>query len=120
MRGGACLTIGRRFWGRSREESLRQMELNHFEARDFGVYMAIHATMSLSAIFILGYACYSSRFIHIAFLVLLAVLCTFRGAQRYTYYTTHMYSRMLRKHFDLLSRLDDNHDDATRDEEGPA
>ena len=105
MRGGACLTLGNRLWGRSREESFRQMESNHFEARDFVVYMVIHASMSMLAIFVLGYLCYTSQIIHGIFLALLAILCTFRGARRYTYYATKMYSLMLRKHFDLLAHL---------------
>jgi hypothetical protein len=110
MRGGGCLAIGKTFWGRSKAESLRQMETNHFEAKDLLVYMAIHAAMSVFAILFLGYMCYSSQAIHGSFLVLLAVLCAFRGAKRYTYYTTSMYSRMLRKHFALLSQVNGHSD----------
>jgi hypothetical protein len=106
MRGGGCLAIGKKFWGRSRAESLRQMRANHFEAKDLLVYMAIHATTSLLAILVLGFACFSSQVIHASFLVLLAVLCSFRGAKRYTYYTTTMYSRMLRKHFQVLCQIE--------------
>jgi hypothetical protein len=105
MRGGGCLAIGKKFWGRSKAESMRQMETNHFEAKDLLVYMTIHAAMSVFAILFLGYICYSSQAIHGSFLVLLAVLCAFRGAKRYTYYTTSMYSRMLRKHFAILSQV---------------
>ena len=96
MRGGGCLVIGKK-WGRLKDESLRQMYTNHFEAKDLLVYMAIHAAMSLFAILVLGFLCYSSQVIHGSFLILLAVICAFRGAKRYTYYTTAMYSRMLRK-----------------------
>jgi hypothetical protein len=42
---------------------------------------------------------------------LLAVLCAFRGSKRYTYYTTSMYSRMLRKHFAVLSQVENGPSD---------
>uniref|UniRef100_A0A7S3L9N6 Glycerophosphocholine acyltransferase 1 n=1 Tax=Amphora coffeiformis TaxID=265554 RepID=A0A7S3L9N6_9STRA len=97
MRGGGCLVIGKTFWGRPKAVSLRQIESNHFETRDLLVYMSIHAAMSILSIFVLGYMCYSSQAFHASFLLLLAVICTFRGAKRYTYYTTEFYGLMLRK-----------------------
>jgi hypothetical protein len=102
MRGGACLAIGKKFWGRSKAESLHQMKMNHFERKDLLVYLSAHASMALLAIVALGYLCYNFRAIHGLFLVLLAVICAFRGARRYTYYTTSMYSHMLRKHFAMF------------------
>lgn len=103
MRGGGCLAIGKKFRGRSKAESLRQMQLNHFEAKDLLIYMAVHSAMSLLAILFLGFVCYSSQVIHGSFLVFLAVICTRRGAKRYSYYTTSMYSQVLRKHFNVLT-----------------
>ena len=102
MRGGGCLAIGK-FRGRSKVESLRQMETNHFEKMDLLIYMTVHSAMSMLAIFFLGFVCYSSQVIHGFFLAVLAVICTCRGAKRYTYYTTSMYSHMLRKHFNVLT-----------------
>ena len=101
MRGGGCLAIGK-LWGRSTAESIHQMMNNHFERKDLLVYLAIHAAMSIFAIVVLGYLCYSNQTVHGSLLILLAVLAAFRGAKRYTYYTTSMYSRLLRTHFSLL------------------
>jgi hypothetical protein len=61
--------------------------------------------MSIFAIVVLGYLCYSYQTAHGSLLILLAVLVAFRAAKRYTYYTTSMYSRMLRKHFRVLDSV---------------
>ena len=105
MRGGACLTIGKKLWGRSVSKSLEQMDTDHFERRDFLVYITFHTLSSTFSILGLGYACFISQSFHASMLVLVVFLSVFRGAKRYSYYTTDMYSRMLRKHFDLLHSI---------------
>ena len=104
MRGGACLSIGKKLWGRSVSVSLRQMADNHFEKRDLLVYLACHALLSIVSILGLSYLCYNSKVAHSMMLVLVVLLSVFRGAKRYSYYTTDMYSRMLRKHFEVLGQ----------------
>ena len=114
MRGGGCITIGKVFWRRSERQSLKQMEANHFETRDFLVYMVMHACGAMFSILVLGYSCYSNQIVHMALLVFVAVLCTSRGARRYTYYSRDMYSLMLRKHFAVLRQVSSN-DELTRE-----
>lgn len=99
MRGGTCIAIGRTFRGRSKRDSLRQMQENDFDLTDFFIYMTFHMLLSLSSFYIIGYPCFGSQKFHLGMLVLVAWLTVARGASRYTYYTTQMYSRILRKQF---------------------
>ncbi|EJK73207.1 hypothetical protein THAOC_05180 [Thalassiosira oceanica] len=100
MRGGACVALGRTFRGRSREESLRQMEENSFDLTDFGIYMGMHAVGAVMATALIGYGCFTNQIFHRLTIVLVVVLGVVRGAKRYTYYATMMYSRALQKEFE--------------------
>lgn len=102
MRGGACLVIGETLWRRPRAVSRKQVETNHFERRDVLVHMTYHACMALASIFILGYACYTFKVIHGAALTVMTTIAVRRGAKRYSYYATSLYSRTLEKHFNIL------------------
>lgn len=102
VRGGICITIGKVFWGRSKAASVKQMESNDFEHRDFVAYMAFHAGLSILSIYGLAYPCFSSKTVHLCLIVLLMVLSVYRGSKRYTYYSTAMYGRLIRKQFDLI------------------
>lgn len=75
------------------------MKKNHYEVRDLLAYMFAHAIAALISIFILGYPCYHSQKVHVSFLLFVAIVTTWRGAQRYTYYTTAMYGKAIRKQF---------------------
>ncbi|KAL3817467.1 hypothetical protein ACHAXA_001474 [Cyclostephanos tholiformis] len=99
MRGGVCVTIGRYFRRRSTKECLKLMEENNFDLIDFFIYMAFHMIASVSAIYLIGYPCFESQSFHLVMLSFVAFLAVTRGASRYTYYTTKMYSRSLRKQF---------------------
>ena len=104
MRGGPCIAFGKLFRGRSKNESLKQMEENNFDLIDFFIYMGLHAASALTAIFLGGYLCFTYKYFHLAMLGLCAVLAVMRGANRYTYYSTKMYSRTLKKQFaDILA-----------------
>lgn len=105
MRGGLCVVIGWNLWRRPKDESLMQMKTNHFEFRDFMVYMIAHAILVGLSIFVLGYLCFKSQTLHAFFLILVTTVTAHRGAQRYTYYTTAMYGKMIRKEFaDIMVR----------------
>jgi hypothetical protein len=99
MRGGTCIAIGKVFRGRSKKKSLKQMEENNFDLIDFSIYMVFHMIASLSAVYMIGYPCFESQNFHLFMLAFAAGLAVTRGASRYTYYTTKMYSRSLRKQF---------------------
>lgn len=99
MRDGMCNFFGKIFRGRSRAESLALMETNMFDKVDFCLYMIAHMIASLSGIYVSGYLCYKSRFFFRLMLGASIVVAVVRGANRYTYYTTKMYSRVLRKEF---------------------
>jgi hypothetical protein len=99
MRNGLCVMIGEVLWKRPKEVSLDHVKTNDFEMRDFLFYMGWHFFSGLLSTILMAYPCYLSRYTHAAFLWILATLCTFRGSKRYTYYSTKMYARIIRKHF---------------------
>lgn len=99
MRKGMCVAGGQILWKRSKEVSLEQVKTNDFEMRDFNVYMGAHAILSLLGIICLAYPCYLSKYVHASFLWALVILCTYRGSLRYTYYSTKMYAKIIRKNF---------------------
>lgn len=78
---------------------MEQMRTNDFELKDFLFYMGAHCVSAIGAIVVLAYPCYLSRYVHAGFLFALGVLCVHRGSKRYTYYSTQMYGKMIRKHF---------------------
>jgi hypothetical protein len=100
MRSGLCIKIGSLLWGRSLEESQQQVKSNQFEKRDFVVYMTCHFMCALTSMLVLGYTCYVSKYVHGFYLVALLVICTWRGARRYTYYGTKMHVDILKKCFE--------------------
>jgi hypothetical protein len=99
MRGGVCIMIGKVFWKRSKEKSLEQMKTHNYELRDLFVYMAMHWTAATGSMIVLAYPCSLGPMIHGCILVMVATIVTWRGAKKYTYYSTKMYSRMIRKQF---------------------
>mmetsp|Transcript_33596 Transcript_33596/g.69059 ORF Transcript_33596/g.69059 Transcript_33596/m.69059 type:complete len:423 (+) Transcript_33596:245-1513(+) len=99
MRGGPCITIGKIFRGRSKKDSLQQMEENSFDLIDFFIYMGFHMLSAILAVYVIGYPCFISQNFHLFMLIVITVLAVTRGAQRYTYYSTRMYSRALRRQF---------------------
>jgi hypothetical protein len=99
MRGGTCIAIGKVFRGRSKQDSLKQMEDSNFDLLDFFIYMAFHMLSSVAAIYVIGYPCFRSQNFHLFMLIFVTCLTVTRGASRYTYYTTKMHSRALRKQF---------------------
>jgi len=100
VRGGLCILIGSMFWGRPKWVSLEQMKANDFEMRDFFVYMVAHAIASVLSIYCLAWPCYNNETVHILVLGGLTCICVYRGAKRYTYYSTHMYGALIRKNFE--------------------
>ncbi|KAL9184752.1 hypothetical protein ACHAXT_012722 [Thalassiosira profunda] len=99
MRGGVCISIGKVFRGRSKKDSLKLMEANDFDLVDFFTYMGFHLLAAVSSFYLIGYPCFRSQNFHLFMLIFVAWLGVTRGASRYTYYTTKMYSRTLRKQF---------------------
>ena len=99
MRQGACIAIGRTFRGRSKKDSLKLCEENNFDLIDFFIYMFFHLIAAVSAFYLIGYPCFLSQNFHFFILVFVAWLAVMRGASRYTYYTTKMYSKQVRKQF---------------------
>ena len=98
-RKGNCLTMGNVFWGRSVEESKRQVANNDFETRDLVVYLILHFVAATGSILVFAYPSYLSKYAHGTFLVLLLIICTWRGAKRYTYYSTEMYAKLIKSKF---------------------
>lgn len=99
MRNGLCTQMGNRLWNRSLDLSTNQMETNNFEMRDFIVYSIFHAIGFFTSLLILAYSCSLSQYIHGVLLAICLILCIWRGARRYTYYSTKMYSNLIRKQF---------------------
>ncbi|KAL7537805.1 hypothetical protein ACHAXR_008105 [Thalassiosira sp. AJA248-18] len=99
MRQGLCIAIGKTFRGRSKRDSLKQMEENDFDLIDFFIYMTFHLIAAVAAFYVIGYPCFQSQNFHLFMLIFVVWLAVTRGASRYTYYSTKMYSRALRKQF---------------------
>jgi Protein of unknown function (DUF2838) len=98
-RAGSCITFGTLLWKRPVAVSQEQMKTDDYEMRDFLVYMAIHGILVSLSIPTLAYACNYSKASHMTVLLLILLAVVHRGSQRYTYYTTKMYSRIIRKEF---------------------
>ena len=75
------------------------MEVDDYEARDFLAYICIHAFLVVISIPTLAFACNYNKHLHVALILGVLLVCIHRGSQRYTYYTTKMYSRVIRKEF---------------------
>jgi hypothetical protein len=114
MRNGLCVAGGKLLWKRPEEVSMEQVKTNNFEMRDFIVYMGVHMVAVLLSTVCLAYPCYLSKYAHAAFLWMLAILCTYRGSLRYTYYSTKMYSKIIRKQF--ADKLDNRSESSSLDE----
>lgn len=91
--------MGNVLWKRPKELSLQQVKTNEFEMRDFLFYMGWHLFSGVMSVITMAYPCFINRYVHGAFLWVMAALCTYRGSKRYTYYSTQMYSRIIRKQF---------------------
>jgi Protein of unknown function (DUF2838) len=98
-RSGSCITFGKLLWKRPVAVSQEQMAMDHYEMRDLLAYLTLHGVMVALSIPTLGYACNYSKISHMTVLVLILLAVVHRGSQRYTYYTTKMYSRIIRKEF---------------------
>lgn len=98
-RAGACQSFGTMLWKRPAERSQQHMRNDDYEMRDLLAYMAIHVFLVLISIPTLAYACNYDKRVHVALLLFVLLVCIHRGSQRYTYYTTKMYSRAIRREF---------------------
>jgi hypothetical protein len=99
MRQGVCVVIGTVFRGRTRIQSLKLNEDNNYDLTDFIIYMIFHMIASVTSIIVIAYACFTSQRFHIFVLAFATFLAVTRGANRYTYYVTKMYSKSLRRQF---------------------
>ncbi len=106
MRDGQCEWMGKLFWGRSKEASVRMAETNEYELRDFFAYMLLHFIGVFASVVLLAWFCSLSKYIHAAWIYGIFLLVILRGANRYVYYGTDMYTSIVRKQFATL--LDDN------------
>lgn len=100
MRKGLGAIIGKYIFSRPDHVIKDQVETNYFLVKDLVVYMSAHAIASLLSIVTLAYLCYKNEFLNGLLLVILTVVCTLRGAARYTYYSTKMYVKMIRNVLD--------------------
>lgn len=114
MRDGLCISIGKYLRGRKKADSLKQMEENDFDTIDFFIYMVLHMIAALGSIYTIGYGCFSNVYFHRFMLGISVVLAVVRGANRYTYYSTEMYTRALRKSFGHILVDDDGKAEYTR------
>jgi len=99
MRGSLVVTMGKILWKRPTVDSLRQSRENDFEMKDLIVYMMFHMIAVIMSLLTLAYPCSISPVIHGTFIVILTVICAWRGAKRYTFYCTEMYAKLIRKQF---------------------
>jgi hypothetical protein len=99
MRQGLCITIGKVFRGRSKNDSIKLCMENNFDLVDFFIYMICHLIAAMAAFYFIGYPCFESQQFNLFMIIVVTWLAVARGAKRYTYYTTKMYGRVLREQF---------------------
>jgi len=99
MRQGLCISLGKVFRGRSKKQSLALCMDNNFDLIDFFIYMICHMIASIFAFYCIGYPCFESQRFHFFMIVFVTWLAVSRGGRRYSYYTTKMYGKALRKQF---------------------
>jgi hypothetical protein len=99
MRQGVGVLIGQVFRRRAKSQSLQRAEENNYDWIDFTIYMVLHMSASIASIYVFAYPCFASRRFHLFVLSFATVLAVTRGANSYTYYTTKMHSKSLRKQF---------------------
>lgn len=104
VRNGLTVVVGKVCWGRPSSVSEKQQRTDHYELRDFFVYMTLHAIGAyFGGTLLLANACWHSQRTHLGIILFAVAVAVFRGAQRYTYYATDMYGRSVRKEFkDIL------------------
>mmetsp|Transcript_25941 Transcript_25941/g.38848 ORF Transcript_25941/g.38848 Transcript_25941/m.38848 type:complete len:486 (+) Transcript_25941:130-1587(+) len=99
MREGQCVWMGEVLWKRPKEESLRMVETNEFELRDFFAYMTLHFISVVASVVLLAWFCSLSKYSHAAWIYAIFGLVILRGANRYVYYSTQMYTSIVRRQF---------------------
>ena len=109
MRKFLCITGGKLLWNRPTDVSMTQIQTNDFELRDFFVYMTVHFVGVTISIVGLAFLCSLNKYVHGVIIWIVLVICTYRGSARYTYYSTEMYSKVIRKYFS--ENENNNHDD---------
>ncbi len=97
MRKSLCVATGTYIWKRPMEESLRQVKTNQFERRDLYIYLSGHFILVFLALCFLAYPCYKAEHLHGVLLCALALVVVWRGAMRYSYYSTELYVNIVRE-----------------------
>ena len=97
MRNGMCILLGNLIWNRPVEKSKRQMETNNFDRRNLYLYLFMHFLATILATAVLAYLCYKSKQVHGFLLIALGLLTIWRGAQRYHYYSTELYVKIIKR-----------------------
>ena len=115
MRDGQCMALGKYLWKRPVEETKRMIENNDYELRDFFVYMFYHFLGVFISVILLAYSCSLSKYVHLAWILLIFLIVIWRGANRYVYYSTEMYASLIRRQFAPLLHGDDDDNDANGD-----
>lgn len=101
-RQGLCETCGSLLWNRPVTVSKVQMEHDDYETRDFLLYMMGHAILVCTSILTLANICRFGPLFHGILLFCVVTICVYRGAQRYTYYVTIMYGKIVRKQLGIF------------------
>lgn len=107
VRKGLYRKFAQRAWPeRSMNETLQREKNDDYEVSAFVCYMLVHAFLVFLATTVLAYACWVDKRIHLALLAGLAVVCIHRGSQRYTYWATSVYGRVIQKEFGHIIACD--------------
>jgi len=99
MRDGQCIWMGKLLWNRDVETSQRMIETNEYELKDFFAYMLLHFIGVFVSIVLLAWLCSLNKYIHAAWILGIFLIVIVRGSNRYVYYSTEMYSKMIKKKF---------------------
>lgn len=102
MRDGQCIWMGKLFWNRREAESKIMMQNNDYEVKDFFVYMLLHFFGVFISIVLLAWMCSLNKYVHAGWLLTIFLITIARGANRYVYYSTKMYTSLVRKQLKAL------------------
>jgi len=91
--------MGKVILGLPLDKSIMKAKGNHYEVKEFLMYMCVHLILAVISLLTFGKLCVESKKGSIGVLIFLVFIAIYRGAKRYTYYATQMYGKQIIKEF---------------------
>lgn len=94
-------------WKRPQQDINMKIQTNDWGCRELIIFMICNVLTNLFSFTIIGWPCSHSMHVHVGIFFLLFCLCTWRGARRYKYYSTSMYTTII-KNYNFENNLEHN------------